>query len=58
LHGTEPLDKTYTIAQSEALIRGEGQAIIYWGNSLIPHDPQNRDPADQFLDADLANHFD
>ncbi|MCK6619728.1 MAG: SAM-dependent DNA methyltransferase [Calditrichaceae bacterium] len=48
LHGTELLDETYAIAQSEALIRGEKQTTIYWGNSLIPHDPQSKDPGDQF----------
>lgn len=58
LHGTELLDETYAIAQSEALIRGEGQAIIRWGNSLIPHDPQGSDPGDQFPESDPANHFD
>jgi type I restriction enzyme M protein len=50
LHGTELLSETYAIAQSEALIRGEKptQTVIRWGNSLIPHDPQSKDPGDQF----------
>lgn len=58
LHGTELLDETYASAQSEALIRDEGQATIRWGNSLIPHDPQGNDPGDQFPESDPANHFD
>ena len=53
LHGTELLDETYAIAQSEALIRGEGQTTIYWGNSLIPHDPQSQDPGDQFPESEF-----
>ena len=48
LHGTELMDETYAIARSEALIRGESQTTIYWGNSLIPNDPQRKDPGDQF----------
>jgi type I restriction enzyme M protein len=58
LHGTELMAETYAIARSEALIRGEGQATIRWGNSLIPHDPQSNDPGDQFPESDNANHFD
>lgn len=58
LHGTELMDETYAIACSEALIRGEGQTTIHWGNSLIPHDPQSKDPGDQFPESDKANHFD
>lgn len=58
LHGTELLAETYAIARSEALIRGEGQTTIYWGNSLIPHDPQSKEPGDQFPESDAANHFD
>jgi len=56
LHGTELMDETYAIAQSEALIRGEDQTTIYWGNSLIPHDPQTKDPGDQFPEG--KNKFD
>ena len=52
LHGTELLAETYAIAQSEALIRGEGQTTIYWGNSLIPHDPISKDPGDQFPESE------
>ncbi|KIU53302.1 restriction endonuclease subunit M [Pseudomonas putida] len=58
LHGTELLPETYAIARSEALIRGEGQATIHWGNSLIPHDPQSKEPGDQFPESDKSNHFD
>ena len=58
LHGTELMAETYAIARSEALIRGEGQATINWGNSLIPHDPQSKDPGDQFPETDSSNHFD
>lgn len=58
LHGTELLDETYAIACSEALIRAESQTTIHWGNSLIPHDPQSKEPGDQFPESDKANHFD
>jgi type I restriction enzyme M protein len=58
LHGTELMAETYAIARSEALIRGEAQATINWGNSLIPHDPQGKEPGDQFPETDRANHFD
>jgi len=58
LHGTELMAETYAIARSEALIRGESQATIRWGNSLIPHDPQGREPGDPFPETDKANHFD
>lgn len=53
LHGTELLDETYAIAQSEALIRGESQTTIHWGNSLIPHNPQSKDPGDQFPESEF-----
>lgn len=58
LHGTELMAETYAIARSEALIRGEGQATIHWGNSLIPHDPLSKEPGDQFPESDKSNHFD
>ncbi len=58
LHGTELLDETYAICQSEALIRNEDYATIFWGNSLIPHDPTSRDPGDQFPETGSANRFD
>ncbi len=58
LHGTEIMPETYAIARSEALIRGEGQATIYCGNSLIPHNPQSGESGDQFPESDRANHFD
>ncbi|QTN32937.1 SAM-dependent DNA methyltransferase [Akkermansiaceae bacterium] len=58
LHGTELMSETYAIARSEALIRGESHATINWGNSLIPHDPQSKEPGDQFPETDKANHFD
>lgn len=58
LHGTELMAETYAIARSEALIRGEAQATIHWGNSLIPHDPLSKEPGDQFPESAKANHFD
>ncbi len=58
LHGTELMAETYAIARSEALIRGEAQATIHWGNSLIPHNPQSKEPGDQFPESEKANHFD
>ncbi|MCP5534877.1 MAG: SAM-dependent DNA methyltransferase [Akkermansiaceae bacterium] len=58
LHGTEIMAETYAIARSEALIRGEALATICWGNSLIPHNPQSKEPGDQFPETDKSNHFD
>lgn len=58
LHGTELMAETYAIARSEALIRGEAQATIRWGNSLIPHDFQSKEPGDQFPETEAAHHFD
>ena len=58
LHGTELLAETYAIARSEALIRGESQTTIHWGNSLIPHNPESKEPGDQFPETAKANHFD
>ncbi|MEM8782209.1 MAG: class I SAM-dependent DNA methyltransferase [Planctomycetota bacterium] len=58
LQGTELMDETYAIARSEALIRGEAQATIRSGNSLIPHDPQSKEPGDQFPETKAAHHFD
>ncbi len=50
LHGTELMDETYAIAQSERLIRGESetQTQIFLGNSIIPHDPNVKNAGDQF----------
>ncbi len=53
LHGTELLDETYAIARAEALIRGETQTTIHSGNSLIPHDPQRKEPGDQFPESEF-----
>ena len=58
LHGTELLAETYAIARSEALIRGESQTTIHWGTSLIPHNPESKEPGDQFPETAKANHFD
>lgn len=57
LHGTELMAETYAIAKSEALIRGETQATVCWGNSLIPHDPQSKEPGDQFPESAFSFDF-
>jgi type I restriction enzyme M protein len=57
LHGTEYMAETYAIAKSEAIIRGEAQATIHWGNSLIPHDPQSKEPGDQFPESQFRFNY-
>jgi len=48
LHGQELLPANYAICKADMLIKGEKDAVICYGNSLIPHDPQaNRDNGDQ-----------
>ena len=56
LSGTELMDETYAICRAEALMRNEkdSQTVIHWGNSLIPHDKNGKDPGDQFPEGEFS----
>jgi type I restriction enzyme M protein len=47
VHGQEMSPTNYAICQADLLIKNDRQAKVYYGNSLIPHDPRSKDPGDQ-----------
>lgn len=47
VHGQELSPTNYAICQADLLIKDDRQARVHLGNSLIPHDPQSREPGDQ-----------
>jgi len=47
VHGQEMSPTNYAICQADLLIKSDRQAKVFLGNSLIPHDPQSREPGDQ-----------
>ena len=47
LHGHEIQPQNYAICKADMLIKNDSNAFIYYGNSLIPHDPESDDPGDQ-----------
>lgn len=47
LHGQEMMPGNYAICKSDMLIKDDKQAEICYGNSLIPHSEQSREPGDQ-----------
>jgi len=47
VHGHELQPGNYAICQSDMLIKDDKQAEICYGNSLIPHSEQSREPGDQ-----------
>ena len=47
VHGEELSPTTYAICQADLLIKNDQQATVYLGNSLIPHDPNGKEPGDQ-----------
>jgi len=47
LHGHEIQPQNYAICKADMLIKNDTNAYIYYGNSLIPHDPESDDPGDQ-----------
>jgi len=47
VHGQELSPTNYAICQADLLIKNDQQAKIFLGNSLIPHDPQGKEPGDQ-----------
>lgn len=52
IHGQEILPSTYAICRADLLIKNDTQAKVYFGNSLIPHDPAGKEPGDQLASAD------
>ncbi len=51
VHGHELQPGNYAICQSDMLIKNDKQATICYGNSLIPHSKQSREPGDQLAGA-------
>lgn len=51
VHGHELQPGNYAICQSDMLIKNDKQAYICYGNSLIPHSEQSREPGDQLAGA-------
>ncbi|MDL2122456.1 MAG: type I restriction-modification system subunit M [Deltaproteobacteria bacterium] len=51
VHGHELQPGNYAICQSDMLIKDDKQAEICYGNSLIPHSKQSREPGDQLAGA-------
>jgi type I restriction enzyme M protein len=48
VHGQEISPTNYAVCQADLLIKNDKQAKVTLGNSLIPHDPQSKDPGDQW----------
>lgn len=48
LHCQELSPTNYAICKADFLIKNDKQATVLLGNSLIPHDPQSKEPGDQF----------
>ncbi|BDX04625.1 type I restriction-modification system subunit M [Planctobacterium marinum] len=51
LHGHELQPQNYAICQADMLIKNDTHAQICFGNSLIPHRPDNEEPGDQLASA-------
>jgi len=47
VHGHELQPANYAICKADMLIKDDKQAYIFYGNSLIPHAEQSREPGDQ-----------
>lgn len=56
VHGHELSPTNYAVCQADLLIKNDKQAQVYYGNSLIPHDPHSKDPGDQLPES--KNRFD
>ena len=48
VHGQEISPTNYAVCQADLLIKNDKQAKVTLGNSLIPHDPQSKDPGNQW----------
>lgn len=49
LHGQELQPSNYAICKADMLIKNDEQTEIHYGNSLIPHSEQSREPGDQLV---------
>ncbi len=47
VHGEELSPTNYAICQADLLIKNDQQAKVFLGNSLIPHEPDGKEPGDQ-----------
>jgi len=47
LHGQELQPANYAICKADMLIKNDRNAYIFFGNSLIPHSKESREPGDQ-----------
>src|SRR5262245_22091822 len=47
IHGQELQPANYAICKADMLLKGDKEAKIFYGNSLIPHDPRSKEPGDQ-----------
>src|SRR6266850_6256546 len=56
VHGQELSPTNYAICQADLLIKTDQQAKVFLGNSLIPHEPQSKEPGDQLPEP--KNRFD
>lgn len=56
-YGQELQPGNYAIACSDLLIKGDRQAQINLGNSLIPHSPSSKEPGDQFPEGKFSFDF-
>jgi len=56
-YGQELQPGNYAIACSDLLIKGDKQAQITLGNSLIPHNPSSKEPGDQFPESKFPFDF-
>jgi type I restriction enzyme M protein len=56
VHGHELSPTNYAVCQADLLIKNDKQAQVYYGNSLIPHEPHSKDPGDQLPEP--KNRFD
>jgi type I restriction enzyme M protein len=52
LHGQELSPTNYAVCQADLLIKNDRQATVTYGNSLIPHEPQGKEPGDQWPESE------
>lgn len=57
VHGQELSPTNYAICQADLLIKGDKQAKVHLGNSLIPHDPRSKEPGDQLPESHFRFDF-
>lgn len=57
VHGQEMSPTNYAICQADLLIKDDRQARVHLGNSLVPHDPQSREPGDQLSESKIRFDF-